>query len=139
MPQLTDPAVYPNPVYKVRDRVSGLWSAGGIDARFTKRGKVWVTRGALLAHLAQYLAKRYRHHTTYSNQSDYEFINKIGDSWDVVEYAAGQAIVHPAKLYVEQHSPAYKHWVEQRDKKVERPACQVPCQTCRGTGRVPAA
>lgn len=134
-----DPAIYPNPVYKVRDRVTGLWSAGGIDARFTKKGKVWTGRGPLLLHLAQYLCKRYL--GQHGRVSEYEYINKIGETWDVVEYAEGRANVYPARLYVESNSPAYKDWVADRIKRESEPrhVPEVECAACRGRGRVAAA
>ncbi len=40
-------------IYKVRNKVTGLYSEGGYYARFKTRGKVWQTRGALMGSLRQ--------------------------------------------------------------------------------------
>jgi len=41
----------PEGVYKIRRESDGLFSTGGTCPRFTKKGKVWTSMGALKGHL----------------------------------------------------------------------------------------
>lgn len=40
-------------LYKIRDPATGLYSMGGVDPRWTKKGKVWTNIGHLKNHLRQ--------------------------------------------------------------------------------------
>jgi hypothetical protein len=41
-------------VYKIRDKETGLFSTGGMDPTFTKKGKVWTGIGPLKAHITMH-------------------------------------------------------------------------------------
>lgn len=38
-------------IYKIKRRRDGLFSTGGSSPTFTKKGKVWTSRGAVTSHL----------------------------------------------------------------------------------------
>ena len=52
---MTDPCIF-----KIRDRVTGLYSTGGSNPKFNKRGKAWGTLAHVRAHLALFTARSYR-------------------------------------------------------------------------------
>lgn len=47
-------------VYKIRNKRTGLFSAGGTEPKWTKLGKAWSGRGPLLSHLAQFRTGSWR-------------------------------------------------------------------------------
>lgn len=122
------------PVYKIRDSVSGLWSTGGEDARFTKRGKVWTSRGALLAHLVQYLDRDYHSNRYPDNGSHYRFVNRIGNTWEVVEISENGTRVVLATEFVKV-APGWKDWLNKSKHPVETKVLRT-CPECKGSGRV---
>jgi len=67
--------------YKIRDRNTGLWSAGGTEPRFNKIGKSW-SKGPLLNHLAQFKIR---------NGSFREVKCGIPDNWEVVKFVISQS------------------------------------------------
>lgn len=73
----------PNVVYKIRDRITGLYSLGGVDPRWGKRGKVWNGIGPLKCHLRQYVE-------TYAYGRDDSRRRKIPDTWEVVVFAVAE-------------------------------------------------
>jgi hypothetical protein len=41
-------------MYKIRHKETGLFSKGGTDVRWSKKGKIWAAKGHLSNHLAQF-------------------------------------------------------------------------------------
>lgn len=81
--------------YKIRDKNTGLFSTGGVDAlthpgSWSKTGKVWRTEGQLKQHLRQYI-----------RVTDYwpkrKEVSQIPDHWEVVTYVVAEQSVKPAK------------------------------------------
>lgn len=65
-------------VYKIRNRNTGLFSPGGVDAdtaKWTPNGKVWSSMGALKNHLRQFVRRKW--------PSGNE-VNLIPDHWEVI-------------------------------------------------------
>lgn len=127
--------IYLEPVYKIRDSVTGLWSRGGESARFTKRGKVWTSRGHLLAHLVQYL--KYDYHGAFytpTGQSHRRFINHIGATWEVVEISEKGTTITLASEFVKQ-APGWKKWLERSNNPVDAKVMKT-CPECKGAGKI---
>ena len=40
-------------VYKIRRKTDGLFSSGGTDPSFSKKGKIWNARGHVTSHISQ--------------------------------------------------------------------------------------
>lgn len=64
-------------IFKLRDKSTGLFSAGGATNNFNKKGKIWKIKGHLKNHLSQF--KR-----TYG-YGDNQLIKNISN-WEIVEY-----------------------------------------------------
>ena len=60
-------------VYKIRNKLTGLYSMGGHIPRFTAKGKTWNTRGALSSHLSLSMG---RAHTAYKAYIDCEIVEQ---------------------------------------------------------------
>jgi hypothetical protein len=65
-------------IYKVQDTATGLYSTGGHDPKWTRDGKVWKTRGQLLASLKQYKKGRW-------TGQGYE-PREIPSTWTIVDF-----------------------------------------------------
>ncbi len=81
-------------VYKIQDTKTGLFSTGGSCPSFTKNGKCWSSRGALKAHLTQYV-------NTNTHQ-------KVPASWDVICYVVSTRIDDVFSAKDEASRPAKK-------------------------------
>lgn len=46
--------------YKIRNRITGLYSTGGKFPDWTKKGKSWSSLGHIAAHLSQHVGKNYQ-------------------------------------------------------------------------------
>lgn len=71
-------------IYRVRNTRTGLYSRGGLYVRWTKRGKIWTTKGALKNHFNRVL-----------RSNEYRTINVLPQEWVVESYdltANAQAI-----------------------------------------------
>lgn len=70
--------------FKIRDRVTGLWSTGGVTPKFNKTGKTWSTIGHVKNHLLGYLK-----HARYCNRvhhAERMATVEIPESWEVVDF-----------------------------------------------------
>lgn len=82
-------------VYKIRDKVSGLFDAGGSRLRLNKHGKVWPTAGTARAHLTLLQEKDYRSRTSKYRP---EAKNLEVVEFELVEFAKHDIeVFHPAK------------------------------------------
>jgi hypothetical protein len=89
------------PVYKIRDKTTGLFSTGGTVPGWHARGKSWSGLGPLKVHLSQYLSVN-------------SFRNAvIPDNWEIVVFVLAEGATMPAK----DHEAAL---LEARRKKEER-------------------
>jgi hypothetical protein len=61
-------------IYKIEDTNTGLFSSGGVDPRWSKRGKTWNRRAQALASLRMY------------QRGIYGQIREIPATWTIVEY-----------------------------------------------------
>lgn len=78
-------------VYKIRDSKTGLYSTGGTKPKWSKRGKVWVSLGALKSHLTLYRTGWARLH------------KKIPSTWIVEEFSnEGSSTIPAAELVKEE-------------------------------------
>jgi len=66
-------------VYKIRHKVTGLFSTGGSYPSFREKGKTWSGTGQVRNHLAMHAGKESRY---YSRPKHHDF-----DNWEVVEIA----------------------------------------------------
>lgn len=64
-------------MYKIRNKNTGLFSRGGSEPEFNKKGKIWKTMGHLKAHLNQFI--------TYGGKNDSPFIEAKVKNWEVIE------------------------------------------------------
>lgn len=96
------------PMYKIQDSSTGLWSNGGTSPYFTKRGKVWTSRGALLNHLVQFLERRYVAYN--QNEYVYKYINTLRDEWLVFDITNPLLIGIKATEFVKA-APSYDKWM----------------------------
>jgi len=66
--------------FKIKNQYD-LFSTGGNNPRWTKRGKTWGSFQALKLHLRQFCSK------THFNGEEwvYKWTNEIGDDWIVIE------------------------------------------------------
>lgn len=60
--------------YKIRDRSTGLFSTGGVDPKWNKRGKAWTSVGALKNAIRLYEGSRYH--------------PNIPAQWEIVRFVA---------------------------------------------------
>lgn len=74
-------------IFKITDTKTGLFSSGGIGPGWSKRGKTWNNIGHVKNHLRQFIGN-FRKYPEQGWKSEYEWINKIPDSWMVVEMSS---------------------------------------------------
>lgn len=80
-------------LYKIRNKNTGLFSAGGSiirhtnDVRWSKQGKVWTTIGGLKLHLNQHYPTKYNKGTDMTD-------------WEVVEYKIEEVSVKGTHEYM---------------------------------------
>jgi hypothetical protein len=79
-------------MYKIRRKSDGLFSRGGIDPPFSKRGKIYPTLGILKNHLAW--VKEYIEKGVNNAQSAY-----FNDT-EIVEYVEVEANATPTSAYL---------------------------------------
>jgi hypothetical protein len=104
-----------NPVYKIRDKKTGLFSTGGTTPRWTARGKSWTGAGPLKLHLRQYLDVNSFQNT------------RIPESWEIVVFALIEDRGFAAKDFEE-------GLLEAKRKKEERHQARK-AQCCNACGR----
>jgi hypothetical protein len=46
-------------IFKIRNKVTGLYSTGGCSPRWTKKGKIWTTIGHLKSHIRQLVGRKW--------------------------------------------------------------------------------
>jgi hypothetical protein len=73
-------------VFKIKHAQTGLFSTGGMEPRWTTKGKTWSTIGSVKNHLRQFtdggIMRR-----NYDGTTEVDgFRNHIPDDWVVVEY-----------------------------------------------------
>lgn len=103
-------------LYKIRNKNTGLFSKGGSHVRSTddprlvkfwwsKVGKTWSTRGALLNHLAQYVKLPYR-----SERGTKLPELRIPEDWEIIQVEVVETIgeTMPAKDFYVKHSEHFK-------------------------------
>lgn len=66
----------PITVYKIRNAM-GLYSTGGTRPRFTKRGKMWMNKGALANHLNIIYNRQYGARFIPRGEDPYEGCNVV--------------------------------------------------------------
>lgn len=66
-------------VYRLRHKTSGLYSSGGTDPVFGKKGKVWRQLNHVRSHLAQFSPKSY---DTYARKRYPTYLDEV----EIVEY-----------------------------------------------------
>lgn len=74
-------------IYKIRQKSTGLFSAGGLDHKWKKNGKIWKNKQSLGGHLD--LLKEYSGKYKYKNSEDVEIVvyNIVEDATiDLNEY-----------------------------------------------------
>lgn len=74
--------------YKIQDKVTGLFSTGGMSPKWTKRGKTWSQLNHIKTHLKQFISD-----SSYMK----EWINNIPESWQVVELSSSGIIQYDAR------------------------------------------
>lgn len=74
--------------YKIRDKVTGLFSTGGMSPKWTKRGKTWSQLNHIKTHLKQFIRD-----SAYMK----EYINNIPETWQVVELSNSGIIEYDAR------------------------------------------
>jgi len=62
--------------YKIRHKITGLYSGGGEGPSWNKKGKIWNTYAHVMAHLAQFFEIEYRQKKSWLS---------IPDEWEIVE------------------------------------------------------
>src|ERR1700743_3970380 len=76
LPRVTDSMA----TYKLRDKATGLFSTGGTNPRWTKKGKVWTSAGALKSHLTLFSTGPWNFET-----KKYDIV-PVPDTWEVVTF-----------------------------------------------------
>ena len=74
-------------VYKIFNKVSGLWSRGGQPASWGTRGKVWSSRGAMSNHIR--LQETYDRVPDPDNPGKIKYVRRFPEgmkNWVVMEY-----------------------------------------------------
>lgn len=72
-------------VFKIKDSITGLFSTGGCDPSWTKRGKTWNGINHVKTHLRQFCD--YKNTPT---GTDWRVkVNNIPETWVVVELSVG--------------------------------------------------
>ena len=72
--------------WKIRKRGTGLFSTGGASPRFTKAGKIWATRGHIMAHLRTYAESAAFQQRHPKPRDDAELLRYLPDDWEVVAF-----------------------------------------------------
>jgi hypothetical protein len=67
-------------IYRIRQRSTGLWSSGGSDPKFGKRGKTWDQIGHLSSHMTSLLDSQGR-----------KAITNVYDDAEVVEFVLAES------------------------------------------------
>lgn len=65
--------------YKIRNKTSGLYSLGGMNPSWNKRGKTWNNLGHIKSHLSGV-----KQHLSYENSKTRSTLNMR--EWEIVEY-----------------------------------------------------
>lgn len=79
--------------YKIRHKTTGLFSMGGVEPRFTKRGKTWATMGHVKLHLNGVRHYANEPKSPLSAQAQ-EYLNSI----EIVEFSTtGETVVELTK------------------------------------------
>jgi hypothetical protein len=79
--------------YKIRHKTTGLFSVGGVEPRFNKRGKTWATMAHVKLHLSGVRHYAEIPSSPLSAQAQ-EYLNSI----EIVEYSTtGETIVELPK------------------------------------------
>lgn len=77
-------------VYKIKDLETGKFSTGGLEPRWTTRGKTWSAINHVKAHLRQFVSdSEYRKH----------YVNLIPYNWIVVEISCNGIIETQARSF----------------------------------------
>jgi len=72
--------------WKIRKRGTELFSTGGASPRFTKAGKIWATRGHIMAHLRTYAESAAFQQRQPKPRDDAELLRYLPDDWEVVAF-----------------------------------------------------
>jgi hypothetical protein len=72
-------------VYKIRNKITGLFSTGGMEPKFNKKGKVWNGIGPLKNHLHQF---DHVYHYDYDTHIGYytDETQKVYKDCEIIEY-----------------------------------------------------
>ena len=83
----------PVKIYRIRRKSDGLFSGGGMNPKFTKRGKIWQGLGPLKNHLNCLLkmhleALRIKRNEKYWGHSEYQNYNEsfVYENCELIEY-----------------------------------------------------
>lgn len=98
-------------LYKIRNRATGLWSSGGMNPRWTKKGKTWATMAHVKSHLRNFE----------DNYGTYAYRRQSINDWDIVEFEIQelQGNIIPAIDFIN-HIKNEKKLLEQKYKDEEK-------------------
>jgi len=82
-------------VYKLRNKETGLFSTGGLDPLFNKKGKIWKQLNHIKAHLTQF--RNISYYDPQRNVSNKEYLNSV----EIVEYTLSEQIQYNKVIEVE--------------------------------------
>ena len=64
-------------MYKIRRKSDGLFSSGGMDPDWSKKGKVWTSKGHLKNHFRLFNGKHWTLERRYPDNDEYQIIRYI--------------------------------------------------------------
>jgi hypothetical protein len=84
-------------VFKIRDKDTGLYSAGGTYSIFTRVGKTWSTAGYLKSHL-----------TAWADMGYHRSPRPIPDNWEIVQLVQIETTLTHAEFMAKDFSQSKK-------------------------------
>lgn len=81
-------------IYKIENK-EGLFSTGTRNPKWTKKGKIWQSFGAVKLHLRQFCSDWEFNKETYKSQRFWK--NNIPEEWVVVEITNNDVVRYHAK------------------------------------------
>lgn len=102
-------------VYKIREKESGLYSNGGMHPNWSKKGKIWNTRGAVSNHL-RIASSHY-----YKNAEIVEFfISETEDvSYPVSDWSLADSTIRAKKFEEQRRKEEEKDHLSRKIQQLE--------------------
>lgn len=114
-------------IYKIRHNETGLFSTGGGNPDWTKRGKTWINRGGITSHLNLVKPSRWRH-------LPYPYVDATVIAFELIEiedvdshvpandWKPKQSTIRANELAEERHTKRTAEWETEELQRLEREA-----------------